>query len=426
MQHGTATELPIKLPMKLVVLTLDALTPSALGCYGSSWNATPTIDALAASGCLWDRVITSNTDPALVIQQWFSSSDEDTNSWINAWKNHGSVEFLSDSQAAISIATKSDFDQLYQIDPVGEEIPSQPATEVEETQFAQLIAAAADRINEDDDWSVLWLHSDFLAKCWDAPRWLIESDPMDEINEEPMDAAETLEAEILGAKLNADESSADSLQDLPFVFDTTQPPHDPIGPDAHPDLIPTWMTTYACQVRLVDEMMKVLLAAMGDTEVTIILAGASGESLGQNGWIGHQAGPLRSCHVNVPLVVSQQGPLRVPQLTGEDELTKVIHGLSEQCFGDRGFGDRGLRDQGVRLVAPGDWSREESGDSGLRTITHQNLSQKAIVTADWFFVDQGSEEYRLYLKPDDINDFNDVSRLRNDVVEKFKAQPIDS
>jgi hypothetical protein len=77
-------------------------------------------------------------------------------------------------------------------------------------------------------------------------------------------------------------------------------------------------------------------------------------------------------------------------------------------------------------VAPGDWSREESGDSGLRTITHQNLSQKAIVTADWFFVDQGSEEYRLYLKPDDINDFNDVSRLRNDVVEKFKAQPIDS
>jgi arylsulfatase A-like enzyme len=396
----------MKLATKLIVLTLDALTPSALGCYGSSWNSTPTIDSLAAGGCLWDRVITSNTDPAKIMQQWLGSSGAATKALIRAWKKHGSVEFLSDSQEAISTAAKCDFDQLYQIDPVGDEMPTEPAAEVEETQFAQLIAAATERINEGDDWSLLWLHSDFLAKCWDAPRWLIDSEPMDEFDEEPMDAAETLEAEMLGAA----ESSVDSLEELPFVFDTTKPPQEHIGQDAHPDLIPVWMTTYACQVRLVDELLKVLLAAIGDAEVTIVLAGASGESLGQNGWIGHQAGPLRSCHVNVPLIVSKHGPLRVPQLTGEDELTRII-----QC----------LSDEDAPLVTLRDWSREESEASGQRTITHQILSQQAIVTAQWFFVDQGDEGYRLYLKPDDINDFNDISRLRNDVVENFTSESID-
>ena len=33
----------------LIVISLEGLTPSALGCYGSSWNETPTIDRLASN-----------------------------------------------------------------------------------------------------------------------------------------------------------------------------------------------------------------------------------------------------------------------------------------------------------------------------------------------------------------------------------------
>ncbi len=62
------------------------------------------------------------------------------------------------------------------------------------------------------------------------------------------------------------------------------------------------MQTYGCQVRLVDRMVTLLLQAIQSSEVetTFVLMGTSGFQLGQNGWIGHRAGPLRSPEIHVP------------------------------------------------------------------------------------------------------------------------------
>jgi hypothetical protein len=47
------------------------------------------------------------------------------------------------------------------------------------------------------------------------------------------------------------------------------------------------------------------------------------------------------------------------------------------------------------------------------------MKVKAITTREWFFVVDPDEKVRLYLKPDDVNDFNDVASRCHDVVEKF-------
>ncbi|MGB7346792.1 MAG: hypothetical protein WBD20_21400 [Pirellulaceae bacterium] len=388
---------------KLIVLSLDCLTPAALGCYGSSFNATPTIDALAANGCVWDRLVTSSADPAAILKQWLGSGD-----WMKAWKQHGSVELLSDSQAAISLATKSDFDQLYQIDPVGEARPCQPAANLESTQFAQLIAAAVERIGEDDDWSVLWLHSDFLQQCWDAPRWLVEPDSMEEFEDEPMDEAETLEAEMHQARVrDAEEKQAFSFEPLPCVFADVQPPRLKLQDDSHPDLIATWMQTYACQIRLIDELLGVLINAAGGQAPTIVVVGTSGISLGQNGWIGRHAGPLRSSHINVPLIINHGGPLRVPGLDDERQVIAALNRLGQSGVDD------------TELVSPALWGSTVDDDFQPAIKSRCGDGQSAITTPRWFFVEEDSDSHRLYLKPDDVHDFNDVSRLRIEVVDRF-------
>ena len=54
-------------------------------------------------------------------------------------------------------------------------------------------------------------------------------------------------------------------------------------------------------------------------------------------------------------------------------------------------------------------------------ISRMGDQQWAVTTPGWFFVHQSDDQQRLFLKPDDINDFNDVSRLRVDVVDKFNS-----
>jgi hypothetical protein len=45
---------------------------------------------------------------------------------------------------------------------------------------------------------------------------------------------------------------------------------------------------------------------------------------------------------------------------------------------------------------------------------------RAITTDDWFYVRDQDESEHLFLKPDDVEDFNDVARIRVEIVEKFR------
>ena len=389
------------------------------------------------------------------LSQWLGvgasgTTDSDANHWMDWWHRSGDIELLSDSQEVINLAAKSRLDQLYLIerveadseteDPGNEDLTSQsPADEIESTQFAQLIAAAIERVQEDEPWSVLWLHSDCLIKRWDAPRWLAPADEELDEFDEPIDETQFIDEPID----QADASNPDVLETLPSTFDQVHPPQFKLGDEEHPDLVATWMRTYGCQLKLIDELLGVLRDAVQDIDVTIVVAGTSGFSLGQNGWIGHRCGPLRSCHLHLPVVIDRVGPLRCPQLfdaAGLPDLIGRLHNESPGTVIDPGrWADRRWDQKNAQEVSQND-AGDQNDAAESRVVSRCGDGTVAVTTPNWFFLStsqhnasedsssaagsnqHGQKEDWLFLKPDDFHDVNDISRLRPDVVDAIREE----
>ncbi len=369
----------------LVILSFDALATSALGCYGSSWNETPAIDAVASGGCVWDRCVATWDDPAETLREIFDGG------WTDAWKGLGSVELMTDSETAVDVAPKHCFDQVHCVR--NDRNATMPEPDIVETQLGQLVAAAIERDAEDDSWSLLWMHSSFLTQRWDAPRHLFPIDQSDRDNEGRLDEAEMLEAEL---------DQAPVLDRLDPIFDQVSPPHIELQQSSHPDLATSWMRTYGCQVRLIDVMIEILLQSLRVEDPQVMILGTSGFRLGQGGWIGHRAGPLRSPDIRLPVILSDCGPLRIGQLAASGQLAESIREISSQAP--------------PVSSAPHQWSRPV-GQTEIET--NSSRSQSAVTTPEWFFVRDRDSSEHLFLKPDDVEDFNDIGRIRHDIVQRF-------
>jgi hypothetical protein len=101
------------------------------------------------------------------------------------------------------------------------------------------------------------------------------------------------------------------------------------------------------------------------------------------------------------MIVSDSGPLRVPHVTASSALSSVLNSLG------RGEGP---------LIQPARWSEAETGS---QVETQSKQSQIAVTTSRWFFVRDNDSSEHLFLKPDDLADFNDVGRIRGDVMEQL-------
>lgn len=371
---------------RVIVLSFDSLATAAVGCYGSSWNQTPAIDAIATGGAVWDRMLAGDDRSDQVLRGWFGSADAD---WAAAWQAFGARELITDNDA-IGRDAKC-FDHVVTITPDRPESNESPAADIETTRLAALVAAAIERDAEDDQWSVMWLHSDFLSHAWDAPRSLFPIDEVELARAEPDEFGETIEAEL----------PADPPTDP--IFDTVVVPHFQLSDSDRqdPDLITSWMRTYGCQVRLIDWMIEVLLGSIAAEDPIVVVVGTGGFSLGQNGWIGRRAGPLRSPEIRVPLIVSDIGPIRMPAIESTDFVPQVLCDLASA-------------DSSSGCWSPGQWVMPTS-DRALPTRSDRAI--QAVTTQNWFLVQDIDASEHLYLKPDDIDDFNDIARLRAGVVE---------
>ena len=382
----------------LVVLSLEGFATSGLGCYGSSWNKTPAIDSIASTGCVWDRWVATCDDPDATFRQ-LTEGLAGIPAWEEHWCRQGSVDLITDVKSAADQFEESPFDQLVSMH---DQLPlhSTPAEDIVDTQAGRLVAAAIERDAASAPWSVLWLHSDFLTRCWDAPRYLALIDEVDEI-----DLAPSEDVELLSESGEVPEQ----LESLPPVFLETAPPQFELTPDRHPDLITSWMRTYGCQIRLLDVLLEILLTSLHAEDPYVVLVGTSGFQLGQNGWLGHRQGPLRSTDIRLPMIVSDVGPLHLPHLTANSTLPRVLQDLAH---------DDPENSNPTLLWSPQQWCRPEQD---TKVITSSQRARNAISTPEWFFVEDNDASEHLFLKPDDQEDFNNVSRLRPDVVEQFQG-----
>ena len=474
------------MPDRWIVISLDAFANLAIGAYGSSWNTTPNIDSLAACGITWDRAVVPFDDTVQTLcESWSApSGDAGDGGWIAQCQKHGRVELIlgddpagrDQSSAIAQLAGEVGFDRCTMVEiNLGEE----PSEEIESTAIAQLFAALVERLQEVDEaessgtetgspWSVLWLHSDLLARHWDAPRWLFPVDEPDEATEtsEELDEDEYEDAdeeiEEFEVEVEVDFSDDSLEREFPFepvsedfrppsfafdllpdpAFDPTleeqseqekgppelvnsvTPPSYRIAPDDHPDWVMTWMQTYGCQVRLIDQLIAMVAQMIKqiDPNIGLAVVGTSGFSFGQNGWIGHRAGPLRSPQIHVPAIVHDPtGPmLRWPRLASLTEvIQRIVPGRAAP-----------LPDFWAKLseIEPQrvDESENEStgtpaNDTSPEVRTRSDRATSAITTDQWFFVHDEAAA-RLFLKPDDRDDVNDVADRCRDIVDEFLAK----
>lgn len=388
----------------LLVLTFEGLATSAIGCYGSPWNNTPAIDTIAAGGCVWDRWIATNDDPLKQVRQWLAA-ESTTDDWASSWRQQGPTQLITDDRRLIAPETDSDFSgssscfdgsSLILRD---DELPG-PATEIEETQLGRLIIAAIKR-DELGPWSMMWLHSRFLSHRWDAPRELFPVD-MDEA------AMAEIDIELADTEFDASDPTAETIGSIPcppLIFDDVVAPQIALGSDSHPDLVTSWMRTYGCQVRLIDLLIEVLLQSIDADDPLVVVAGTSGMSLGQNGWIGHGIGPLRSCDLRLPMIVSDHGPIRSSLVTGADRFPAVL---------------RSLADESEQILSPSGWC-DTDDELEPRVVTDSVRAAESVTTSRWQFVRDNDASDHLFLKPDDVEDANDVGRLRSDIVEQISS-----
>lgn len=391
----------------LVVVSLDGLATSALGCYGSSWNTTPAIDRLASQGTLWDRMIASSADPLAVLESWLlPDGDAD---WLHAWSAGGTLELLTDDPR-VSVAGLGDrFDRVHLVDAdaattataAGDELSGGGAEiELAETQFARLVAAALDRHRQPEPWQVLWLHGCSLTHNWDAPRSLFPIDDA-EVEQEPVEFE--LETDYL------DEHEEE--QKIPPIFHQQAPPCVQIDEGTHPDLVTSWMRTYGCQVRCVDLVISLLQETLADVDPIFVLLSTSGYSLGQNGWIAHQQGPLRSCHLRLPAILASGPPIRSPRVTSSDQIPSLLIQLAQTPQ--------------PTPLPPDQWIRDD-GEYEPSVVTRtSDRSRVAVSTSRWFFARNtddagGSPSESLFLKPDDVEDANDIGRRQHETKQMMR------
>ncbi len=375
----------------IVIITAEGLATAALSCYGSSWNPTPEFDEIASRGCVWDRLIAASTDPLDVLGVWMDASG---GSWRSPNHSRGTIELFTDDArvAQHPSAVRMDY-----VDLIGERAfrtRTRPYERVEQTRMGRLFASAMDRMTQPNPPGVLWIHTSSLVSTWDAPRYLAVVD--DEVWE---DDAPSEEVELI-----VHPSDDELAPEKPAAFfDTITPASLQLKVDSHPDLAMSWMRTYGCQVRLLDLLIGVVRDFEPCNHAKLVIAGTSGFALGENGWIGSGAGPIRSSRLRLPLVMSKPRSLRVPHLISSDAVPSLLGRLSGES---------------EPVVSESEWVQAQS-ELEPRIRIRGDEQTCLLATPGWFLVEEPTSEPQLFLKPDDAADVNNVARLREDIVQQL-------
>lgn len=367
-----------------VVLVVDGLSASALGPYGGPWAPTPTMNDLASEGLLWEFFLTDGPDPETFTLSCLSGrhalAQQRTCDLLQRLGEHGAPsELLSDDPAVVALADEAGFSTAEQ----WPEAAVREAASVEETQIGQLLGRVVERLQESSRPRLYWIHLRGMTGPWDAPRSLRES----LVGEEDPPPPELIAAprELLAES---------------------------IDPDRRLGLI----QALAGQVMAFDMSLASLLEwvdQQGAEAPLLLLTSPRGYPLGEHGVVGPEQAPPHGSLLHVPLLARwPDGPRgRRFDLAQPPDLWATLGSwlagdswpvLSEQAPG------RG-------------WSRSLA-DAVERSLAVAETAVAAAARAPtWFaWLPRDGALARLFAKPDDLWETNDVADRCPGVVERLR------
>jgi arylsulfatase A-like enzyme len=382
--------------MKVLVVTVRGLRADYLGCYGNPRVETPALDGLAAAGIVFDRHFADAADPAGARRSWRTGrytfptappppAGADLVTALNAAGVATSL-VVDASQPPIE-AFARDWQKTDIVTPGGDETP------LERTTAAA--RSALDRLKKNPRW-LFWVDLATPLPPWDLPEDFAEHYFRDEIveDEEEDDEAEAVEVE--------------PLTPLP------EPTPGPIDPEDD-TLYLRIQGSYSAAVTYLDAGIAELLRDVGD-DVVVLVTSDVGYALGEHGFVGPGLAWPAETVTQLPLIVhlpDQTGAgLHVSALTQAVDLAPTLAALFGIAFPDARGHDLAALIRGERLeVRPYAVSWLPAGaDLG-----------RALRTPEWSLIHPGTagEEVvpRLYVRPDDHWEVNDVRQHHDELAE---------
>jgi arylsulfatase A-like enzyme len=375
-----------------IVLVIDRLGAGFLGPYGNTWLDTPQFNRLASQSLLCESVLADSPDLDLSYRAWWTGR--------HALETALTPPFLlpeAARQAGLSTVLVTDEPLVAELPDAATfaeriVLPAEPVTraadEFNQTAIGRLFLAAIERLRGLSEPALVWIHSRGMSGPWDAPAALRQQ------------FAE---------------------EDDPVPPDFVAPPQLWHNSTGDPDRLLGYVHAYAGQVALVDACLGELLDALDDmpTEQTLLaVTSPRGYPLGEHGGVG-SGSSLYGELLHVPLLLRLPGGVgalaRTQQLVQPCDLAATLtEWLELSPVPAGGFA------QSLLAMARGK-------DLSPRPLAVAiGPAQWVVRTPAWLlhsFVVDEEVSRKLYAKPDDRWEANDVASRCGDVVEKLAAMP---
>lgn len=429
--------------MNAIVVTFDRLPIGLLACCGNGWIATPNFDRLAAESVLFQQHFADSPAAESAFPAWWSgrhqwrgSGSEADRLWLpTLFAEHGvTLRLLVESAAETGADPMNQFPAKCTETVHGsDDLDVSP----EETPFFRLVSRAQRdlrllRTSRREPW-LLWLKSRGVPMPWLAPRQfatqfldLEEDDADDEAaNFEPAGDEPEEPHDDESAEQGVVEMSGDQFDEL--LRSVAQLPPDRKGRDALSG-VQRGLMRRVCggYVALLDAALGRLLDQVAQETASaptlLIVTAARGLALREPGPLSRDCEPLAEEMVHLPLFVRPPGMNRGVRRQDLSQTVDLFPTLAE-WFGIELSGIP-LDGKSLLPLVRGDdtTSRSHLGIAdGGKTV--------GIRTSEFYLVVEqargekgGEQRRRLFAKPEDIWETNDVSAQSPDVVDQLAAQ----
>lgn len=413
----------------ILVVVIDGLRASALGSYGNTTYPPSALDRFAAHSLVFDACYAPAAELADVYSALWQSRFP---KWA-ATATPGVVDrghsaslprilgesgyhttLITDEPQLIQFEGGQDFDDCVQVGSQHDEVTL--ARDLAETSLARLFAAADDTIERltvksratrtaaYDHPQVVWLHARGLYGPWDAPLDLQES------------------------QLDADDS--------PPILSAT-PPDFQLGNDDDPDIIFQHGVAYAAQVMVLDacwRSLTQLLPTYGTTdEWLVLLLGGRGYCLGEHQQIGGIDPRLPAEQLHVPCLI------RFPEGRGQLARSSALvshFDVMPTLLDWIGPGEIAKPDLVGASILPLAMPQHVNwrttlvtvGKNGAYSVRNSSWTLRGLhaphtsqhVSSELSMSDDDTSP-KLFVRPDDRWEANDVAKLCPDVVDELQA-----
>ena len=363
----------------VIVITIEGLGARWLEPWGCGSVRTLAINRLAAEGLLIENAHAIHGNATRQWNQWMQPACDVDSNWLSTLRDSGRTTVLLTDSSAIASASEPHFQEVVELQ---QSRASVAASELASTHFVNFFAGAAELVQTlPEQGTLLWIHSKGFHLPWDAPQDMRLAVKGDEDPEPPHEVG-------------------------PPQFST-----EPDGPDAS-DLITGWQQSLAAQIHVLDAALAIFFDSVLDPVTCsnlplVCLTSTGGYGMGEHSRIGpNEPGLFHEEYVHVPLLCSfpnsDLGNFRLSELMAADRLSGIVESWMagkpvEQILDLSIFPDR---------------SRQ--------IIYSRTTSSQMIRTATWKLLQTGDDR-KLFLKPDDRWDQNDVANLCRDIADELSV-----